>query len=189
MREAVAHVQALLHPQIYHHSIRTHLLGMRSARRDGVTDLDAESLCLAALFHDSGTAETYDGPARFEVEGADAAANFLRARGWSAEAIDPIWEAIALHTTPGIPERRGPIAHYLRRGVQLEFGSAGLRAAYADEVADAERRYPRAGLEEVLQNAVVEQALAQPQKALAPSWAADLVRCHVPGAGGVNPAF
>jgi HD domain len=132
--EAVAHVRDVLHPQIFNHSVRTFLLGRQAAMRDGVTDLDSESLCLAALFHDSGTAVGYDGPARFEVEGADAAARFLQQRGWSAAVVDPIWEAIALHTTPGIPERRGPIAHYLRRGVEIEFGPAELRASFEDGV-------------------------------------------------------
>lgn len=181
--EAVAHVQAVLHPQIYNHSVRTFLLGRQAALSDGVIDLDVESLCIAALFHDSGTAAVYDGPARFEVEGADAAARFLQQCGWSASAVDPIWEAIALHTTPGVPERRGPIAHYLRRGVQIEFGPEELRASFADTVADAEVRYPRADLEEILQTLVVEQAVRQPLKARAPSWAADLVRGHQPGRG------
>lgn len=181
--EAVAHVRDVLHPQIFNHSVRTFLLGRQAAMRDGVADLDSESLCLAALFHDSGTAVRYDGPARFQVEGADAAAKFLQQRGWNAAVVDPIWEAIALHTTPGIPERRGPIAHYLRRGVEIEFGPAELRASFEDGVVDAETRYPRTDLEEILQTLVIEQALRQPQKATAPSWAADLVRNHQPGAG------
>ncbi|MET0473602.1 MAG: HD domain-containing protein [Mycobacterium sp.] len=186
--KAVAHVRAVLHPQIFNHSVRTFLLAAQAAHLDDVSDID-ESLCLAALFHDSGTADRYDGPARFEIEGADAAAKFLQQCGWGAAEIDPIWEAIALHTTPGIPERRGPIAHYLRRGVGIEFGSRELRASHAASVAEAEARYPRAHLEEVLQALVVEQALRRPQKATAPSWAADLVRHHQPGRSGVNPAF
>ena len=47
--DAVAHVKAVLHPQIYNHSIRTFLLGMRAAVGDGVSDIDTESLCLAAI--------------------------------------------------------------------------------------------------------------------------------------------
>lgn len=169
--------------------MRSFLLGRQAALRDGVADLDAESFCLAALFHDAGTAARYNGSARFEVEGADAAARFLQQRGWSAIAVDPIWEAIALHTTPGVRERRGPITHYLRRGVEIEFGPRELRASFDDGILDAETRYPRTDLEEVLQTLVVEQALRQPQKATAPSWAADLVRNHQPGRKGVNPAF
>lgn len=186
---ALEHVVAVLRPEIFSHSIRTFLLGREAARRDGVLDLDTESLCLAALFHDAGTADVYDGPARFEVEGADAAATFLHLGGWSATSVDPIWEAIALHTTPGIPERRGPITHYLRRGIEIEFGPTEQRARYADSIIDAENLYPRGHVEEVLQTLVVEQALRRPSKATPPSWAADLVRHHRPGVNGINPGF
>ncbi len=186
---AAAHIQEVVHPEIYHHSVRTFLLGRQAALRDGVPNLDTEALCLAALFHDAGTADRYNGPARFEVEGADAAAAFLSRHGWSAAKIDSVWEAIALHTTPGIPQRRGPIAHYLRRGVEIEFGPAALRAAFASPIAEAEKRFPRDRLEEILQTLVIEQALQQPDKARAPSWAADLVRQHRPGHPGINPGF
>lgn len=187
--DAADHVRAVVHPEIYRHSVRTYLLGMEAARRDGVTDIDSESLCLAALFHDCGTAPLYNGPARFEIEGADAAARFLRAYGWAPARIDPIWEAIALHTTPEIPERRGMIARYVRIGVQIEFGSAGLRQSFAEAIEAAEYKYPRQYVEEVLQGLVIDQALARPQKALQPSWAADLVRHHRPGRQGINPGF
>jgi hypothetical protein len=189
VHEAFAHVVAVLHPEVLRHSVRTFLLGREAARHDGVVDIDGESLCIAALFHDAGTADEYDGPARFEVEGADAAATFLQRDGWSAASVDPIWEAIALHTTPGIPERRGPIAHYLRRGVEIEFGSTEQRARFVDAITHAEDLYPRGHVEEVLQTLVVEQGLRRPHKATAPSWAADLLRHHQPGVGGVNPAF
>lgn len=187
--DAADHIRAVVHPEIYRHSIRTYLLGLEAAHRDGVTDIDEESLCLAALFHDSGTAPVYNGPARFEIEGADAAARFLRAYGWAPAKVDPIWEAIALHTTPEIPERRGMIARYVRMGVQVEFGSAKLREYFADAIEAAEYKYPRHRVEKVLQELVVGQALARPQKASPPSWAADLVRHHRPGQQGINPAF
>lgn len=189
VREAVAHVRDILHLAIYQHSIRTFLLGRQAAQRDGVVDLDTESLCIAALFHDAGTSQPYNGAARFEIEGADAAAAFLTERGWDAATIDHIWEAIALHTTPGIPERRGPIARYLRRGVQIEFGPPELRNRFTDSIAEAEAQYPRDHVEEVLQTLVVEQAIERPHKAAAPSWAADLLRDHQPGRTGINPAF
>ncbi|GAA1680690.1 phosphohydrolase [Mycolicibacterium murale] len=187
--DAAEHIRGVVHPEIYRHSLRTYLLGMEAARRDGVTDIDEESLCLAALFHDSGTAPVYNGPARFEIEGADAAARFLRAYGWGTAKVDPIWEAIALHTTPDIPERRGPIARCVRAGVQIEFGSPQLRESFAEAIEAAEHQYPRQHLEEVLQGLVINQALARPQKAPQPSWAADLVRHHHPGRHGINPAF
>ena len=43
---------------------------------------------------------------RFEVDGADMAAKFLTDNGVAARGVDLVWEAIALHSSPGIAERR-----------------------------------------------------------------------------------
>lgn len=189
VRDAAAHVRALVHPQIYNHSIRTYLLGAEAARRDGEPDLDPEIFCVAALFHDAGTADEYNGPARFEVEGADAAAEFLTDRGFDADAVDAAWQAIALHTTPGIPERRGAIPHYLRTGVLIEFGPAEIREAYAETIAAVEAEHPRHRLEQTLESLVVQQALANPHKAPKLTWAAALVEHFDPDREGINPGF
>lgn len=103
LAEAAEHIRGVVRPEIYNHSERTYLLGLQAARIDGHRGLDEVSLHIAALFHDSGTSDIYNGEARFEVEGADAAARFLQDRGWAADRIDAIWEAIALHTTPAYP--------------------------------------------------------------------------------------
>jgi len=44
----------------------------------------------------------------FEVDGADAAREFLRSHGIPERKADLVWEAIALHTTPGIPAYMRP---------------------------------------------------------------------------------
>ena len=66
-------------------------------------------LYLAAMFHDTGLATPFsDAEQRFEVDGADHARRFLLDRGFSAAAAETVWTAVALHTTPGIPDRMGP---------------------------------------------------------------------------------
>lgn len=66
---------------------------------------DAELLYVAALFHDLGLVDKYQTETkRFEVDGADAAREFLRRHGIADLKADLVWEAIALHTTPGIPQ-------------------------------------------------------------------------------------
>jgi hypothetical protein len=189
LAEAAEHIRGVVRPEIYNHSERTYLLGLQAALIDGHRGLDEVSLHIAALFHDSGTSDIYNGEARFEVEGADAAARFLQDRGWAADRIDAIWEAIALHTTPGIPERRSAVAHYLRRGVEIDFGSQRLRDQFPTAIPEIEDHYPRNNIEEVLGNLVVAQAVGNPRKAPRPSWAADLVAHHRPDQPGTNPAF
>ena len=41
---------------------------------------------------------------RFEVDSANAARDFLRHHDIDEASIEVVWDAIALHTTPGIPK-------------------------------------------------------------------------------------
>src|SRR5262249_23286455 len=126
---------------------------------------------LACVMHDIGTADAFDGPQRFEVHGADAAAEFLRGNGFGAADVDQVWEAIALHTSPHIAERRGPVPMLTRLGVLEDFSG--------NPHPDVEQRYPRLDVERVLADAVVAQALRNPAKAPASSWPGGLLRAHL----------
>ncbi|MGW4004057.1 HD domain-containing protein, partial [Streptomyces nigra] len=75
---AYTHVRGVLDPAILNHSIRVWLVAEHLGRKQGIGDWAREALAVACLFHDTGTAAPYDGPQRFEVEGADAARAFLK---------------------------------------------------------------------------------------------------------------
>ena len=168
-------------PSVLNHSIRTHGYALLHAEKRGLaagTDYDSDLLFVACVLHDLGASEAYDGPQRFEVEAADAAASLLEGHGRAPADIDQVWQAIALHTSPGIVERRGPVPLLTRLGVRTDFFSVAI----PDELrAAAEREYPRLGLDHELGALLVEQALRQPEKARESSWVADLVREHQHG--------
>lgn len=160
-------------PAILNHSIRTHAYAMLHAVRAGISDFDEELLYVACVLHDIGASDAYDGPQRFEVEAADAAAELVRAHGRPEQDADQVWQAIALHTSPGIAERRGPVPLLTRIGVRIDFASLLIPADVRTEV---ELEHPRLGLDDQLGALVAAQALNQPEKARASSWPADLVR-------------
>jgi HD superfamily phosphodiesterase len=82
-------------------------LGALSGKRHGLK-FDPELLYAAAMFHDIGITHRYhESQLRFEVDGANAARDFLRGHGISEADIEKMWLAIALHTTPGISQNRG----------------------------------------------------------------------------------
>lgn len=82
---------------------------------------DSELLYIAAMFHDIGLTPTYrSSQLRFEVDGANAARDYLRAQGISASEIERVWLAIALHTTPGIPEHLHPGIALLQAGAGMD---------------------------------------------------------------------
>jgi hypothetical protein len=57
---------------------------------------------------------------RFEVDGANVARDFLRSHGFDERDIDTVWTAIALHTTPGIPQFMHPVIALVTAGVEMD---------------------------------------------------------------------
>ncbi|MEY9996121.1 hypothetical protein ABIE67_008153 [Streptomyces sp. V4I8] len=173
----------LVRPAIVNHSIRTYLWAVLAGERRGMapgTDYDDDLLFYACSLHDLGTSDAHDGPLRFEVEGADAAAELLTAEGLDAARVDLVWEAIALHTSPHIAERRGPLTLLTRLGVLTDFGQETIDDPAVRE--EVERLHPRMGIEQELTDAVVAQAVRRPEKAPLHSWPGGLLRAHLDAA-------
>ena len=187
-RRAYRHIRRVESRAIFNHSVRTFLYAFAAATRNGHLP-DAESLFVACLFHDVGTVPAEDGMERFEVEGADAASRFLAEQGWQQSRIAEVWQAIALHTSPGIAERFGGITRLVRLGVLIDFGDRELIAA--EVVRDAERGWARLDIERTLSDAVIASALLRPTKAPPGSWPGALVEARLanPTSPDINPAF
>ena len=133
-REATGLVRDAADDLLYDHSRRVYLWGSLKAAHRGLA-VDPEAAYVGAMFHDLGLTETYRTTTRrFEVDGADLARDFLRGHGWSEADTLPVWLAIALHTTPGIPEHLAPEVHVVTLGVETDV--LGLQL---EEVSDAQR--------------------------------------------------
>ena len=82
---------------------------------------DPELLYIGAMFHDLGLNEEYrHSDRRFEVSSADEARRFLRGDGIPEDSTRRVWTAIALHTTPGIPEWMKPEVALVAAGVETD---------------------------------------------------------------------
>ena len=130
---------------LFHHSSRVYYWGALAGKRQGLK-FDRELLYAGAMFHDMGLTSAHSSAhERFEVDGANAARNFLRSHGIAQGDIDTVWTAIALHTTPGIPQHMHPVVALVTAGVEMDV----LGLSYA-EYSDAEREavvhaHPRTG--------------------------------------------
>ena len=130
---------------LFRHSTRVYLFGALTGLRKGLT-FDPELLYVGAMFHDIGLTEGYrQSRNRFEVDGANAAREFLRGYGIPESSVDLVWDAIALHTTPGIPEHKKPEVALVTAGVEMDV----LGLAY-DQFSNEQREavvaaYPRGG--------------------------------------------
>jgi hypothetical protein len=105
---------------LFNHSSRVYYFASLAGKRRGLT-FDAELLYAGAMFHDIGLVPAYSSDAdRFEVDGANAARDFLRGHNISEQDVDHVWTAIALHTTPGIPQYMHPVVALLTAGVEMD---------------------------------------------------------------------
>ena len=185
-------LSASLPLSILHHSFRVYLFANWLAAKEKSEWEDSALLFVACITHDIGTSGKHDGPQRFEVEGADAAAELLRSQGHSEADAHEVWTAIALHTSPGIAERITPMARLVRLGVMIDFRPAARSSLGADDYGEeVETKLPRLDIEKILGDAVVEQAKNNPTKAPAASWPGILYKSHLENLEwtGVNRAF
>ena len=121
-------------PLLFHHSTRVFYFGALAGRRKKLT-FDPELLYIGAMFHDMGLTKEYrSATERFEVDSANAAREFLRQHGISQASIDIVWDAIALHTTPGIPQHKETEVALVTAGVEMDV----LGLGYLD-VPDSDR--------------------------------------------------
>ena len=105
---------------LYHHSRRVFLFGALSGERKQLA-YNPELLYVGAMFHDLGLVEGHRSDnERFEVDGANAAAAFLKPFGLSDDDIEQVWLSIALHTTPGVPQHLRPTVALVTAGVEMD---------------------------------------------------------------------
>jgi HD superfamily phosphodiesterase len=130
-------------PLLFHHSSRVYYFGAMAGRDCGLR-FDPELLYAGAMFHDMGLTPQHSSPTeRFEVDSANAARDFLRNRGISPADIDTVWTAIALHTTPGIPQHMSPVVALVTAGVEMDVLGINY-ATYSDVEREAVvRAHPR----------------------------------------------
>jgi HD domain len=119
---------------LFHHSSRVYYFGALAGLRQKLK-FNPELLYIGAMFHDMGLTKKYrSATERFEVDSANCARDFLRQHGIDEASIDLVWDAIALHTTPGIPRHKKPEVALVTAGVDMDV----LGLGYLD-VSDADR--------------------------------------------------
>lgn len=128
---------------IYNHSLRVFIFSSLNAKRNSL-DYDAELLYVASVFHDLGLVPHYSSPdLRFEVDGANAARDFLKGHSIAQDKLQLVWDTIALHTTIGIAEHKENEVALMYGGVGLDVMGEGyehLSAEHREEIVGA---FPR----------------------------------------------
>lgn len=120
VRETTEFIREAEDDLLFDHSRRVFLFGALQGRRLGLTP-DLELLYVGAMFHDLGLTSRYaTSTLRFEVDGANAARDFLLQHGVDEDQARKVWLGIALHTTPGVPEFLDPEIALVTAGVETD---------------------------------------------------------------------
>ena len=93
---------------------------------------------------------------RFEVDGAAAARDFCLKHQVSRERADLVWQAIALHTSPGIAARMASEIALVHLGAGLELLGLGLDQVPPQVVEEVLGKYPRLNFKTEFRRLLVE---------------------------------
>ena len=157
------------------HCLRTYIFGSLAVRGLGRSVIDEEAAFCAAALHDLGLVPAYQRDNRFEVDGADAARQFCSKHQVPPERADLVWEAIALHTSPGIATRLADEIAVVHLGAGLELFGLGLDQVPQQIVEEVLDRYPRMNFKTEFRKLLVEQCRNNPAAQVL-TWSDDVAR-------------
>jgi hypothetical protein len=138
---------------LFNHVMRSWLFAVILAQQSESAH-DAEVLAVTTILHDLGLAKAFDGPLRFEVEGANAARAFARDEGVDDRRGQLIWDGVALNSTPSISLYKETEVALCTAGIGLDWGGWGhdkLTQAQAAAIVDA---FPRLDMKQRFTRAV-----------------------------------
>ncbi|MBV8181879.1 MAG: HD domain-containing protein [Mycobacterium sp.] len=142
-REITEYIRDTEDELLFNHSRRVFLFGALQGRRRRL-EPDLELLYAGAMFHDIGLTEGYrTSMLRFEVDGANAARDFLLAHGVDEATARKVWLSIALHTTPGVPEFLEPEIALVTAGVETDVLGIGRSKLSAEAIEAVTTAHPR----------------------------------------------
>src|SRR5262249_3333126 len=120
------------------------------------------------------------GQQRFEVDGADAAAEFLKDKGVPKESVEVVWDAVALHTSRGIVERKRPEIALVSAGAGADVVGFGVEHLPREAIAQVIAAFPRMGFKTVYQKLLAEIVDRKPETTPF-TFMAQVGERHVPG--------
>ena len=139
---AIKYARENSEPYLFNHVMRSWLFAVSLARLNQAA-YDGEVLAVATLLHDIGLVEAFNGPLRFEVEGANAARRFGRNAGLDNRRCQLIWDTVALNSTPSIALYKEAEVALSTAGIALDWGGWGYESLAQGQIAEIVGLFPR----------------------------------------------
>ena len=165
-------------PFLCNHAVRSWLFAVRLGQLQGIAN-DAEVVAIGTLLHDLGLTNSFQGPKRFEIEGADAARTFAREQGLDDGRLQLIWDSVALNSTPSIGLSKEAEVALCTAGIGVEFGFQYDRIP-ADEMKSILVEFPRLEMKRCFADSVCRIVQTKPETTY-DNFAADFGERFTPG--------
>ncbi|MGF6483696.1 HD domain-containing protein [Paraburkholderia sp. JPY419] len=178
-QKAASLVEQIHSSALLHHVHRTWWFAEFIGKKRGMK-YDRELVYLAALLHDLGLTSQYAGEQRFEVDGADAASRFLEGNHYPTDKVDLVWDAIALHTSAGIADRKQPEVALIHFGTHVDVFGLRLDEITPSLVDEILELYPRVGMKTSFIEALTAVVARKPHTAIG-TGLVDIGHRHVHG--------
>ncbi|WP_336773523.1 HD domain-containing protein [Paenibacillus sp. MMO-58] len=148
---------------LWNHSNRVFLFAAMKGNQNQIK-YDPELLYISSLFHDIGLTSAFrSADKRFEVDGANAARDFLRSRGVPEENIRLVWDAVALHTSIGIVEYKEAEAALMNFGVGYDVVGKNFDLISAELREQVVKAFPRNDFKHEILHAFLEGFKHKPE--------------------------
>jgi hypothetical protein len=177
--QTVEYVRAHSEPYLFNHVMRSWLFAVTLAQLKQAAH-DAEVLAVATILHDLGLAAAFDGPLRFEIEGANAARAFVQNLGVDARRTQLIWDTVALNSTPSIALHKETEIALSTTGIALDWGGWGYGALTEAQMGAILDAFPRLDMKRQFTRAVCGIVETRPQTTY-DNFARDFGERFVPG--------
>jgi hypothetical protein len=162
-REATALLREYSTPVLINHSHRVFFWANEMGRQTG-QKFDVELVFICAAFHDLGLLKTFSSATdRFEVDSANAVRQFLEHHGVPTARIQTAWDAISLHTTPGIAAYKPLEVELIYNGVALDSLGVGYETFPEDVRAKVVSQFPRTNFKQQVAQAFCDGFAHKPQ--------------------------
>jgi len=150
---AIEFARVRTEPYLFNHAMRSWLFASIIAQRNQTVH-DSEVLAVGTILHDVGLAEDFNGPLRFEVEGANAARAFARDQDFDDRRAQLIWDTVALNSTPSIALHKEAEVALSTMGIGLDWGGWGYETLNETQVAAILEEFPRLEMKKQFTHAV-----------------------------------
>lgn len=164
---------------LFNHAMRSWLFAVTLAQRNQTVH-DGEVLGVATILHDVGLTEHFNGPLRFEVEGANAARAFAQDQDLDDRRAQLIWDAVALNSTPSIALYKEAEIALATKGIGLDWGGWGYEALTEAQMAAIIEAFPRLEMKKQFTRAVCRIVETRPATTY-DNFARDFGERFVPG--------